>query len=81
MEDLIQSGLTITAIGMGVVFILLTLLVGIIQGMSALAIRLGGRPESTTAAAAARPAPPRDGELVAVIAAAISAYRQSHSSR
>ena len=36
MEQLLQAGLNVTAIGMGVVFVLLTLLVGIIRGMSAL---------------------------------------------
>ena len=77
MSELIQAGLNVTVIGMGVVFVLLTLLVFIIQGMSALSrsIEGPGTPESD-APAAGRSPPPH--ELVGVISAAIAAYRKRH---
>jgi sodium pump decarboxylase gamma subunit len=73
-----ESGLTITAIGMGVVFILLTLLVGIIQAMSVLAHALGGKPVASAKAPALSAARTTDEDIIPVIAAAISAYRSRH---
>ena len=79
MSPLLQDGFELTLIGMGVVFVLLTLLVGIIRGMSALSQWI----EQTmpAPAAAAAPAPRRVGhpaehELVGVISAAIAAHRR-----
>jgi sodium pump decarboxylase gamma subunit len=77
MEQLLQAGLNVTAIGMGVVFVLLTLLVGIIRGMSALCRRLEAA--FPAAAVAARPTAPAAGpnhELVGIIGAAIAAHRR-----
>jgi sodium pump decarboxylase gamma subunit len=74
MSALFEAGLIVTAIGMGVVFVLLTLLVGIIRGMSALCRRIEGTPAGAPAAGAA----PRAQELVGVIGAAIAAYRKRH---
>jgi sodium pump decarboxylase gamma subunit len=71
VSALIESGLTITVIGMGVVFILLTLLVWIIQAMSRFAAAIGGDLSPAPAAA-----PAGDGETIAVISAAIDAYRR-----
>lgn len=79
MTDLLQTGLTITAIGMGVVFLLLTLLVGVIRGMSALALALGGEPAPTPPAAGATAAN-SDEDVMPVIAAAIGAYRKHRDS-
>ena len=77
MGELFQTGLTITAVGMGVVFVLLTMLVGIIQAMSALAARL--TPETPATATATQVSPAAgDAETIAVIAAAIGAYRARH---
>jgi sodium pump decarboxylase gamma subunit len=74
MSALIQQGLAITGIGMGVVFVLLTLMVGIIQGMSRFS-RLfdSGEPVATSPSQAID-----DGELLSVIAAAITAYRNQN---
>jgi len=72
--QLIDAGFTITLIGMSVVFVLLTALVGIINAMSALCRRFA--PEAPRQAAA----PDRDDELVSVIAAAITQYRQRRAS-
>ena len=43
MSQLLQAGLNVTAIGMGVVFVLLTALVFIIRGMSALSHAIESR--------------------------------------
>jgi sodium pump decarboxylase gamma subunit len=79
-SGLFQSGLILTAIGMGVVFALLTLLVGVIRGMSALAFALGGPPPpaQTTGSPAVAPA---DGDVLPVITAAVAAYRKLKKSR
>jgi len=72
--QLIDAGFTITLIGMSVVFVLLTALVGIINVMSALCRRFA--PEAPKQAAV----PDLDDELVSVIAAAITQYRQRRAS-
>ena len=70
MSQLLQAGLNVTAIGMGVVFVLLTMLVFIIRGMSALAAHF----EDADAAAPASATTPD--ELITVISAAIAAHRR-----
>ena len=72
MAALLEAGLSITFIGMTVVFVLLTLLVGIIRGMSILAARIEGSQPATPAAA---PAASDETEITGIIAAAIAAYR------
>jgi len=80
MNSLMQAGLNITAVGMGVVFVLLTLLVFIIRGMSALARLLEGpSPESGQVTASPAAAGSISNlELVSVVSAAIAAYRKRH---
>lgn len=74
MSELFETGLAVTITGMGTVFVLLTVLVGVVQGMSALC------------AAIFPPAPPsgdadtNDAEIVGVIAASIDLYRRRHRS-
>jgi sodium pump decarboxylase gamma subunit len=73
MSELLETGLAVTVTGMGTVFVLLTLLVYVVQGMSALC------------AAIAPPAPPSeagtvDPETVGAIAASIDRYRRRHRS-
>jgi sodium pump decarboxylase gamma subunit len=67
--SLIDAGLMITLIGMSVVFVLLTMLVGIIHAMSALCQRFAPAPVPTKAPST------DDSELVGVIAAAVDMYR------
>jgi sodium pump decarboxylase gamma subunit len=80
MAVLMQDGLNITGIGMGVVFTLLTLLVFIIRGMSALcqALQPAGPSPAGTAAPGTTGAPTADHELVIAISAAIAAHRKRH---
>ena len=61
--ELLQAGLTVTLMGMGVVFVLLSLLVGVVHGMSRFAQMLDTS------------LPTADAELVSVISAAVTAYR------
>ena len=81
MSQLLQAGLNVTAIGMGVVFVLLTALVFIIRGMSALSRAIEGTlppaPEPVAGKAPAGPsgATPQQ-EIISVIGAAIAAPRK-----
>ena len=80
MSELLQAGLNVTIIGMSVVLVLLTLLVGIIRGMSAIAHAIGGDPRQALRPAAGDTAPGAlsNQELVGVISAAIAAHRARH---
>ena len=79
MDATIQAGLNLTAIGMGVVFVLLTLLVFIIRGMSGLSRMIETAfppaPAPYAAPRAAAPSPSQQ-EVVGVISAAIAAHRK-----
>ncbi|MGD8340650.1 MAG: OadG family protein [Gammaproteobacteria bacterium] len=81
MSQLLQAGLNVTAIGMGVVFVLLTAMVFIIRGMSALSRAIEGRLPASPEPAASVPAAGQTGpvpqqELVSVISAAIAAHKK-----
>ncbi len=73
MSELLTTGVEITVIGMGVVFILLSLLVGIVHAMSAFSRLL------TRSSVEIAPEPVLDEEIIGVISAAISQYRNAHS--
>ena len=79
MSPLLQDGLNLTAIGMGVVFVLLTSLVFIVRGMSALSRVVQGPDiparETQATSPATGPAAP-EAELVIAISAAIAQYRK-----
>ncbi|HMB74640.1 MAG TPA: OadG family protein [Gammaproteobacteria bacterium] len=76
MSPLLQAGLNLTAIGMSVVFVLLTLLVGIIKVMSAMSHRIEKAMPSAINADGAEPKPATGQEIVSVISAAVAAYRK-----
>jgi sodium pump decarboxylase gamma subunit len=76
MSPLLQAGLNLTAIGMTVVFVLLTLLVGIIRVMSALSRRIENAMPPAVKTGAAGPMPATGHEIVSVISAAVAAYRK-----
>lgn len=75
MSPLLQAGLNLTAIGMSVVFALLTLLVGIIRVMSAISLRIE-QAMPATVTAGIEPMPANGDEIVSVISAAVAAYRK-----
>lgn len=74
MLNEMQAGLTVTVMGMGVVFVLLTLLVYVVQGMSKLCRLIEGAPPVAPSAAA----PSSEEEVISAIGAAISTYRRRH---
>lgn len=80
MSPLLEAGLNVTAIGLGVVFVLLTALVFIIRGMSALALAIAGPAEATGngASGSGTASSAEDQEIVGVISAAVSMHRQRH---
>jgi sodium pump decarboxylase gamma subunit len=75
VTPLLQSGLEITAIGMSVVFVMLIMLVGIIRGMSAIAMRIDS--VATKSIGVGGHAEINDDELITVITAAVAAYRKN----
>lgn len=81
MSDLMYSGLELLVLGMGIVFVFLTILIFSLRGMSWLATRL----DNTPATVGASPLPVTDAgaadtTLVAVISAAIARYRTAQKS-
>jgi sodium pump decarboxylase gamma subunit len=83
MSQLLQAGLNVTAIGMGVVFVLLTALVFIIRGMSALSHAIEGKlpaapqPATRTATPTTATGSNQSQEIVSVISAAVAAHRKT----
>ena len=82
MQDtqLLQDGLTLMGVGMGFVFVFLTVLVLLTTLMSLVVGRLAPKPAAPTAAdrPAASPARSDDAELMAVIGTAVHRYRRRH---
>ena len=84
IEDLLLSGVNLMAIGMGIVFTFLLVLVFAMKGMSKLALIVTERHgaaealSSQTSTAGQGQAVMR-GDLVAVISAAINQYRSMHN--
>jgi len=71
VSDLLLQGVNLMALGMGIVFTFLAILVVALNGMSRLAASLSGPEEPKTAADTGV----EDAELIAVISAAINRYR------
>jgi oxaloacetate decarboxylase gamma subunit len=79
VTDLLIEGLRLMAIGMGIVFAFLVLLVGVLRLMSLAAMRLAPEPlAAQVPAAGPAPAAGDDPALTAVIGAAITRYRRDH---
>jgi len=87
MSDVFQAGVNVTLIGLGVAFVLLTVLIFVVHAMSAVARLIEAeRPQLAAAAAAAAPAtatvkPPLaepqsvEPHIAGVVAAAVRMYR------
>lgn len=77
--DLMIAGVELMVLGMGIVFFFLVLLVFTLKGMSRLACRYAT--PDTTDVEPARENGSQDGEIVAVISAAINRYRHQHGKK
>mgnify|MGYP001820952660 FL=1 len=77
-DELMMEGFQLLGFGMGIVFGFLIILVFAMKAMSWLALALGGQPQALPAATPDTPmsSADTDGELVAVISAAIARYRK-----
>ncbi|QFU00483.1 oxaloacetate decarboxylase subunit gamma [Halomonas sp. THAF5a] len=80
MQDsqLINEGLALMGLGMGFVFVFLTVLVGVTTLMSKTIGRFFPEPVAPAAPAPRAPAPRQDDDLTAVISAAVHRYRRRH---
>ena len=84
ISDMLMSGLSLMVVGMGIVFIFLLTLVFAMKGMSLIALIISERQGSTEtltypSAGAAQEQGNVRGDLIAVISAAVSRYRATHS--
>ena len=79
ISELLASGLELMLLGMGIVFVFLTILVITLRGMCALAARFDdGEPEvAAPAAVNVTDGGAADSTVVAVISAAIARYRSA----
>ena len=76
ISDLLMEGLNLMLLGMGIVFIFLSILVVAMMGVARFAASIDGKqPQAAPASAPAAPKASDDGELIAVISAAISRFR------
>ena len=79
MDNLLNQGLELAMFGMGTVFVFLALLIAATKTMSALVLNFQPALADTVAAAATQSnLIPEDGQLVAVISAAIMRHRNKN---
>ena len=78
MAELLEAGIELTVIGMAVVFVMLTLLVGIVQLTSRFCRLLE---TATPAAPETVPTHEIDAEITSAIAAAVHRFRRERSPR
>lgn len=80
MQDtqLIHEGLALMGLGMGFVFVFLTVLVGVTTLMSKVIGRFFPEPVAPAAAGSRAPAARQDDDLPVVISAAVHRYRRRH---
>lgn len=82
MSDVFQAGINVTLIGLGVAFVLLTVLIFVVHAMSAVATLIeAGRRQVAAAPATATASPPLpepqsvEPAIAGVVAAAVRMYR------
>ncbi len=79
MAELFANALELMIIGMGLVFLFLTLLVVLVNGMTFVIQRFFAEPPSPVPTSPPEPASEREEEVIAAISAAVHRYRQRHS--
>lgn len=81
MNELMSQAIDLMIVGMGFVFVFLTILVGATSVMSKLVMRFeppAPAPSPAKKSAPAKPAANNDPQLIAVIRAAVEEYRSRH---
>lgn len=79
MSDLMSEALSLMAVGMGFVFVFLTILVGVTTLMSKLVNKYAPAPEPKVSVASPQMnATSNDAQLLAVLSAAVEKYRSDH---
>lgn len=75
MSDLMTEALSLMAVGMGFVFVFLTILVGVTTLMSKMVNKYAPAPEPAKLAAPAMASAPVDAKMLAVLQEAVNTYR------
>lgn len=78
VNEMVMEGLTLLAIGMGIVFGFLLLLVAALNLMARLVRRFAGEPAPMALAEGAAGVPTDESAVVAAITAAVALYRSRH---
>ncbi len=78
MSDLMSNAVNLMLVGMGFVFVFLTILVFATTFMSKLVLKYAPAPEPTPAAAPTNQSASNDAQLMAVLSAAVAKYRSDH---
>lgn len=79
MDNLLNQGLELAMFGMGTVFVFLALLIVATRTMSMLVLKFQAETEATAASTATQALlAPADGQLVAIISAAIAQHRNKN---
>ncbi len=79
MAELFANALELMVIGMGIVFVFLTLLVVLVNGMTLVIHRFFAERPGPVPTPPPEPASEREEEVIAAISAAVHRYRQRHS--
>jgi oxaloacetate decarboxylase gamma subunit len=81
MSELMSDALNLMLVGMGFVFVFLTILVGVTSLMSKLVTKYAPAPEpKVSAAATSNSSASQDAQLLAVLSAAVAKHRSDHKS-
>lgn len=76
VTDLLMDSLRLLVVGMAIVFAFLLLLVGVMRAMSAAVMRLAPQPQVAAADREQSTGDAGEGELIAVITAAVARFRR-----
>lgn len=78
MSDLMSNAINLMIVGMGFVFVFLTILVFVTSFMSKMVLKYAPAPEPKAPATPQNNAASNDAQLLAVLSAAVAKYRSDH---